>query len=662
MKLNLKSHPQLLLTALFAACCNLLFVACDDDDETLQTSVSAYGIGGLYVLPEYNVNLTTPFSIKGEGLLESDCIVMTSKSGNEYAAKTIGVTENSLSSLVNPDAENGVYTLKLVRGDGKSYIIGKSKFKWIADKSVPDKEGMNIKGAVTCKGKPLAGVAVSDGKDITLTDENGFYWLSSDKSMDVVHITLPKGYMTSDKNGMPAIWQTLTEDASVVEQHDFAVNAVSGDYVVIALTDIHLANRGSSSNNDMNQFRNNFVPDLNATIEKYKAQGKNVVGVCMGDITWDTFWYEKNYKLTDAMEDMARIDMPVFHCMGNHDNDIHTTSDIDASKPWRQIVGPNYYSFNLGDAHYIVLDDIVYTSDGSENKVETPEIDAVQMEWLKKDLAIVQDKSTPIVICMHIPLHGHPGRSETGELLPKMQLNNSAELLDLLQPFSCVRILSGHTHVNYNVPVGNNIVEHNVAGACATWWWTGKYYNTHICRDGSIGGYGVFEWNGKNYNRYYKSIGFEKDYQFRAYDRNNLWLKLADWAPSQSQDDPSVIANFAYLAQDYAFSHTANEVIINIFSWEDSWKLEVTENGKTLPWTVTNWFDPLHIINFDMWRLNKNNDNLQGSAMKTAATSHLFRVNASSPTTTLDIKVTDCYGNIYRQTMERPKAFGLLMN
>ena len=58
-----------------------------------------------------------------------------------------------------------------------------------------------------------------------------------------------------------------------------------------------------------------------------------------------------------------------------------------------------------------------------------------------------------------------------------------------------------------------------------------------------------------------------------------------------------------------------------------------------------------------MFRLNKNNENLSSSAMRTSYTPHLFRTYAASPTSTIEIKVTDCYGNVYRETMTRPKAF-----
>lgn len=39
----------------------------------------------------------------------------------------------------------------------------------------------------------------------------------------------------------------------------------------------------------------------------------------------------------------------------------------------------------------------------------------------------------------------------------------------------------------------------------------------------------------------------------------------------------------------------------------------------------------------------------------------LFVVEASAPDTTLEIEVTDSFGKVYRETMERPKAFCPMM-
>ena len=63
--------------------------------------------------------------------------------------------------------------------------------------------------------------------------------------------------------------------------------------------------------------------------------------------------------------------------------------------------------------------------------------------------------------------------------------------------------------------------------------------------------------------------------------------------------------------------------------------------------------DPLHIISYMVPRLNANN----GTTFETCLTYHMFRVKASSPTTTLEIKVTDRFGNVSTETMTRPKDF-----
>lgn len=638
--------------------------ACKDDPiDTFTPSIQTHGVARLYMQQKYGVNTRLPITIIGEGFETSDKIIFENAEGEVVETVTINVTENSITVGIPYTLKSGDYIGRLLRANGKRFSLGHTNLYWMLDADVADRDGMTIKGVVSCDARGIASVVVSDGVEVTTTDENGFYWLPSKKEAGQVFISLPAGYATADKSGMPDIWRRLEKPANQIEQHNFALVAAPGDdHVVVLLADPHLANRGSSSSDDMNQFRNKFVPDVNATIAKYQQEGKRVIGVALGDISWDTYWYQNNYKVEDAAKDMARINVPVFECMGNHDNDIKATTDFKASEPWRKSVAPRYYSFNVGKVHYVVLDNIEYLSNGTDKLAENAMIDAVQMEWLRKDLATIIDKNTPIAICMHIPLHGHPGRSESGELLPKIQLQNADEFLAALQGFKKVRLLTGHTHVNYNIPVNENIIEHNIAAVCATWWWTGKYYNTHICRDGSVGGYGVMEWTGTNYNRYFKGMGKDRNYQFRVYDRNNVWFKMADWLPNQDITNASVISNFNYVTQDYAREHKGDEIIIDIFSWEDSWKLEVTENGKVLPWQVTNWFEPLHIANYDLFRVNKNNENLAGSAGKTAATSHLFRVVASSPTSTIHVKVTDCYGNVYQETVTRPKPFSVTMD
>ena len=55
-------------------------------------------------------------------------------------------------------------------------------------------KGATIYGTVECEGKPLEGVAVSDGYQIVKTDKQGIYNLTSAKRNGYVFITIPSGY------------------------------------------------------------------------------------------------------------------------------------------------------------------------------------------------------------------------------------------------------------------------------------------------------------------------------------------------------------------------------------------------------------------------------------------------------------------------------------
>lgn len=72
---------------------------------------------------------------------------------------------------------------------------------------------------------------------------------------------------------------------------------------------------------------------------------------------------------------------------------------------------PNYYSYNLGKIHYVVLDNIIYQNKKGKGPYKKGvvgernykcEITGEQLEWLKKDLAFV-DTNTTVVVEFHSP-------------------------------------------------------------------------------------------------------------------------------------------------------------------------------------------------------------------------------------------------------------------
>jgi hypothetical protein len=153
----------------------------------------------------------------------------------------------------------------------------------------------------------------------------------------------------------------------------------------------------------------------------------------------------------------------------------------------------------------------------------------------------------------------------------------------------------------------------------------------------------------------YKPIGKDASYQFRAYDLNNCLIDRATYCPKIASNFKVVTEEiFKQYACGYDTPRSDNAVLINVFAWNTKYKVQVTETetGKNLYPRRVSGYDPLHVIHFNMGRMNSNSKNL---TFPTLLTDHLFEVNCSSQTSTLEIKVTDEFGNEYSETMTRPR-------
>ncbi len=651
-QLNLKN----IILFLFISGTAFVFSGCDGDDIP-DGPDNKLNITGVSIPSSINVVALSDITITGKGFKEGDQIRLTSTTDSniEYTITVNSVTDVSATFTLPIEISSGNYKITVLRDD-ESQVMGVVNIDIIVDVNIPDKEGMTIKGIVYCNGHGVPGVVVSDGIEVTVTDDNGIYYLPSAKKYEYVFISVPGNYEVSNTENLAQFYKRLG-GGTTVERKDFSLIEVDNSkHVVLTMADWHLANRI----NDIAQFSSGFLSDINATISNYEAQGTKVYGLTLGDLTWDLFWYSNHFALPEYLVQMYKVNCTMFNTMGNHDNDPYCTGDWYTEQAFKDIVGPNFYSFNLGSVHYIVLDDVEYLNTGGSQGVIGARnynnyIIPDEMEWLRKDLATISDKNTPIILGMHCPLYRKPVVDNSGNYDAYFALDNGSALKSALQDFSNVHILTGHTHVNYSVEATESLMEVNTAAVCATWWWTGKdgYAGNHICTDGSPGGYGIWEIDGTELQWSYKSTGYESDYQFRSYDRNTIHITAASFAPNSSD------AKLAPYAGEYASQSTSNEVLINIWGWDKSWNITVTENGNQLPVTRANLKDPLHIISYEALRLNAGAT--PTGSFVTNTTPHFFIVTASSPTSTLEITVTDRFGNIYTESMQRPKEFTYLM-
>lgn len=590
---------------------------------------------------------TISFRVQFENTPSAGDMIML---GNYKPCPVINIKPTSfdvdITSLWEDNFWTGTYDVRLLRA-GKASKKGQSRITVVAaDDGLSPAEGATVYGKILCSGVGVPGVVVSDGFEVVKTDENGVYQMASEKKHNYVFVSVPSGYEPIGQGILPVIHQQLRKPAGEAERIDFPLQAVSGqeNHTMLMLGDIHLARR----TNDREQFKN-FVRDINNYVAGHEGR---IYAMTLGDMTWDQFWEVNKYGFKDYLEDANQIKgVLVYHTIGNHDHSMYEIGDFNTVKSYKELIAPTYYSFNIGQVHYVVLDDIECTNskaakDSNNNpcyeRTYNEKIVQEQLDWLAKDLAFVP-KSTPLVVAMHAPLYNENG---TYSIMNKVNIEN------ILKVYSRVDVFTAHTHCIYNVDnlEGGHIYEHNNGAICGTWWWTGKETpGIHISPDGAPGGYQIVKRNGAGISWQFKATGFPIDYQFRAYDRNSIQITADKYMPNADASHRTQLS-----AGLWNYANSDNEVFVNVWNWDPSWQISVTEEGRELTVSPYGIYDPLHLVSYVTKRLNQNSD----VTFPTKVNGHSFRVKGvSRPDSTLEIKVTDRFGNVYTETMTRPRAF-----
>lgn len=598
-------------------------------------------------------NLEVSFRIVGSvSPLASDRIEFAGAAGTVVCG--ISSMTDRYVYVVLPDGfVSGDYAVYITRNSQKKLLGETSVFINDSESGVEIEEGSTVYGFVTCEGKGVSGVVVSDGVEVVVTDENGFYQIASEKKWGYVFISIPSGYEVSSNGILPQFHSYLKADADVLEKADFNLTEVSSQdkFKVLIFGDMHLANRTS----DLSQFRD-FTTEVNDYVNSRSSE--NIYAITLGDMTWDLYWYSNNYYFPQYLATMnsAVENLQVFHTMGNHDNDYLTYSDFDAAFKYVRDIAPTYYSFNIGKVHFIVLDDIDCSKyDGSTSRNYSKSISNEQLEWLRKDLAYV-DKSTPLIVTMHAQVF-YPVNSSSRFKIDH-DSSNTNTLFSILDGYE-VHFVTGHTHMSFNVVPeenivgGRNIREHNSGSVCASWWWSGNLTSgVHIGTDGTPGGYAVWDISGTDMEWIYKSTGFSEDYQFRSYDLNNVAFSYAD-VPNLSNS--SMKEEFKKYIDAYP-GQNDNAVLINIWNWNPDWTLTVKdETGASLDYEEVWAYDPLHIAALTVKRFNNNISSVP--SFTTSYFTHFFKVKARDADVDLTITVSDEFGHTWVENMARPKAF-----
>jgi len=102
-------------------------------------------------------------------------------------------------------------------------------------------------------------------------------------------------------------------------------------------------------------------------------------------------------------------------------------------KLYREIFGPDYYSFQVGGNYFIVVDD-------AAKEVMTPE----QFSWLEAELKKAQAYKTRLVF-LHVPLFDPSGSPKPHSLPPEA----AARLMALFKKYQVSHVFAAHLHGYY---------------------------------------------------------------------------------------------------------------------------------------------------------------------------------------------------------------------
>lgn len=529
----------------------------------------------------------------------------------------------------------------------------------VACTSINSPEGTTLTGVVKCGLKAVAGVAVTDGEQIVYTDENGVYNIASTKPYGVVYITTPSGYEPVAMDAVrQAFWARTTAPAAELERHDFKLKKVDDSKLsVVILSDTHFCN--DPKRNDFTHFRELMMPAINraaADADGYK------LSICLGDITWDRFWYATGMDIEGVPQHLIGHNYPVpFYCVhGNHDYDPSVPStdnpNTNAIQRFCNVFGPTFYSMNKGGVHFVMLDDIVYKNEVKEGQKVAKGVvgsrnykmyvDDAQLAWLAKDLSVV-DKSTPIVVCMHAQFFTY---NYNMEQVYNFGVEKAEPMVELLKDFEKVTFFTGHSHrmASFVHPEYPNIVEYNITSVCGELWNSPNTSGINIGEDGADAGIYLctFE-NGNLSKQWYSAVG-GSEYPFRAYDMNEV---AKEYAASETLQ---YLCNLQSRQVNYNDPQYADYVYVNCWAWEDGCTITIAEDGVELAVEKVTHSDPLaaKVVYAKPSVLKKTKENKKDNLLATAI--NMFRAKTSSATAPITITFTTPQGQVYTQEFVRP--------
>lgn len=327
----------------------------------------------------------------------------------------------------------------------------------------------------------IAGVALSNGRALAITDGRGRYRLSVSPGQTVFAIKPASWRLPGSDPARPGAWRHLRAIAppsvkyggiqvgrdqagrnqAGTQPRSFDVGlrrAPAGDGRLEARV---FADPQVKSPTDVGYYARDIVDSVLAGAGEGPRRPE--LGLSLGDIVDDRL---DLYPALNA--ETRRIGLPWLHVAGNHDLDFDVTRDEDSLLTFRNTFGPDTFAWEEDEAVFIGLDDVIYRPGQTPAYIGGFRED--QFAFLEAYLPRVP-KTRLLVLAMHIPLFEPDGRDTFRDA-------DRARLFALLREFPKVLVLSGHSdaqqHWMHDAGTGWQgaapLHEYNVGAACGAYW------------------------------------------------------------------------------------------------------------------------------------------------------------------------------------------------
>ena len=304
-------------------------------------------------------------------------------------------------------------------------------------------EDANRNGVRDAAERGVSGVAVSNQRDVVVTDSAGRFAISPGLT-GVLFVATPDGYGSTG-----AFWRAIGPTSGAA---DFGLVRESQPrtYTFVHASDPHLAPAS------LDRFRH-FRAMTDSLAPAFILMGGDLVRDAMSQNEAAARAYFDLY----AAESKA-FRMPVWNVPGNHDHFgiIGSRSHVDPRHPlynrgmYRQYFGPDYYSFTYGGVHFIGLNSV-----SADDSAYYGDVDSLQLAWLKRDVAQVP-ATTPVVTFNHIPFVSGWGTLlgfsddalvsdvaiVNGKKRYRHTVNNVQDVLEAMRGHRYVLALGSHMH------------------------------------------------------------------------------------------------------------------------------------------------------------------------------------------------------------------------